>query len=104
MTESHALAAERDEQNRNPDRRSHLSVAREEWAGGEPMPTRLVYGPRGSDPWFCWCGEAIDIDEPACIHGRYLCPEHVDECGECVDEKADAREDFERKYEKEQGR
>ena len=103
MTEAAHVTNERTEQDRNPDRRSHLSVARDEWAGDEPMPTRLVYGDIGSDPWFCWCGEAIPIDEPACTHGLYLCAEHVDRCGECVDEKADAREDFQRKYEKENG-
>ncbi len=101
--ESESLREERIEQHRNPDRRRLLSVARDEYPGDEPMRMRLVYSEAGSDPWFCWCGEALDIDEPACVHGLYLCPEHVDKCGECADEKADAREDFERKYEKENG-
>ncbi len=50
------------------------------------------------DPWWCSCGEPIPIVDPPCTHGYFLCADHVDRCPECVDEKADAHEDFERKY------
>lgn len=69
------------------------------WDNETRTPPRYVEP--GTDPWACWCGEHIPIDEPPCTHGLYLCAEHVDRCSECVAERADAREDFDRQYEKE---
>lgn len=103
MSEPAWMPHERAEQNLG-ERRSLHALARDDYDGGEPMPPRLVYVAPGLDPWFCWCGEAIDADEPECPHGLFYCADHIDRCTDCADEKADAREDFQRKYDKENGR
>ncbi len=78
MTESYALTNERAEQDRNPDRRSHLSVVGEDFDGDE-FPLSYDAGPNNR------CD----------MCGNWQAPEAGALCQWCTQ---DTRDDLDRKY------
>lgn len=56
------------------------------------------------DPWpICECGDLALLDHGACPHGTGLCASCSDRCHVCEVEKADARDEADRRYDRENG-